>query len=382
MKNIFILYIPPSNYEATVHYQDTIVNKVSQERLFKYLDFNFKSHLSRIFFDKKITVWGSRNSGANRAKYEKMMPGDEILIVEGETIKLLGKIAAKTINPSLSKELWKNLKGNSTDSWDLIYFIANPQELNIPFLELNKLFNYKKDYLPRGFTSITKDKVEDFYSNYDDFYSILLKIKNNEPFQRIEKEKLEDKLTDNYNENILKGDNFHQIPKELSDHIIMQWKLIELGRKSKVKIWIPKADQKKIKEEYNFDKFEEDFTSGLDIQTKYFKNIDCIWKEEYKIDAAFEIENTTDIYSGLLRFADLKILYPNHLYPLYIVAPIEKKNRLIEQLKRPIFKELELYKQVKYLSYENIKNVSDFFSDEQKGMNLEVLDSKAEQVKI
>jgi len=36
-----------------------------------------------------------------------MKQGDDILIVEGKSIKLLGKIAAKTINPSLSKELWK-----------------------------------------------------------------------------------------------------------------------------------------------------------------------------------------------------------------------------------------------------------------------------------
>jgi len=140
MKNIFILYIPPSNFEAKVHYQDTIVNKVSQERLFKYLDRTLQDHLRKIFFDKRITVWGSRSSDANRAKYEKMKVGDEILIVEGEEIKLLGKIAAKTINLVLSKKLWKNLKGDSSEGWDLIYFIANPQEVNIPFDKLNELF--------------------------------------------------------------------------------------------------------------------------------------------------------------------------------------------------------------------------------------------------
>jgi len=38
MRNIFILYMPTGNYEAMVHYEDTIKNKVSQDRIFKYLN--------------------------------------------------------------------------------------------------------------------------------------------------------------------------------------------------------------------------------------------------------------------------------------------------------------------------------------------------------
>jgi hypothetical protein len=382
MKNIFILYIPPSNYEAVVHYEETIVNKVPQERIFKYVDNNLKNFLGKIFFDKKIAVWGSRNSETNRAKYEKMKPGDEILIAEGNRIKLLGKIAAKTINPKLSQELWKNLKGNTTEGWDLIYFIANAQEINIPFLELNNLFGYAKDYLPRGFTSINEDKVKKFYSHYDDFYSVLLRIKNNEPVLEIDKVKIKEDLKEGFNEDLLEGDNFVQPSEEISKHILMQWYLIELGLKAKTNVWIPKNDQTKIKKTYHFDNFEEEFKTGLDVPIKYINNIDCIWKEEFQIHAAFEVENTTEIYSGLLRFADLTIAAPNTKYPMYIVAPLSKKNKLIEQLKRPTFKKLELYKNVKYLSYEGLKNVSQFFEQSSKGMNLEVLDSKAEEIKL
>lgn len=383
MKNIFILYIPPSNFEAKVHYEDTIINKVSQGRLFKYLNFNLKNHLKRIFFDKKIAVWGSRNTIGNRAKYEKMKIGDEIVIVEGDEIKLLGKIAEKTINSSLSKELWKNLKGDSFEGWDLIYFIANPQEVNLPFIKLNELFDYERSYRPRGFTIIRQEKVKKFYSNYDDFYSILLKIKRGDKVLKVDKSRLEGKgLKEEFGEDLLKGDNFEQLPKELSDHILMQWYLIELGLKSKSNVWIPKNDQKKIKDEYHFDKFEREFVSGLDVPTKYVKNIDCIWKEEFKINAAFEVENTTEIYSGLLRFSDLRIVAPNSTYPLYIVAPTSKKNKLIEQMKRPTFKRLGLHKHVKYLSYENLKSISGFFRRNEKGMNLEVLDSKAEKIEL
>lgn len=119
MRNIFFLYIPPGNYEALVHYQDTIINKVSQERIFKYIDSRLKSHLLNIFGKKPIAVWGSRDSKANRPRFERMSAGDDILIIEGNTIKLLGKIAAKIVNPALSRELWKNIKDTESEAgWD------------------------------------------------------------------------------------------------------------------------------------------------------------------------------------------------------------------------------------------------------------------------
>ena len=98
MRNIFILYMPKGNKEAMLHYQETIKRKVESDRIFRYIDYNLKSHLSNIFGKKPIAVWGSRASSSNRSRFETMTQGDDVLIVEGGTIKLLGKIAAKTIN--------------------------------------------------------------------------------------------------------------------------------------------------------------------------------------------------------------------------------------------------------------------------------------------
>ena len=148
MKNIFFLYIPPNNTEATIHYQDTIINKVSQERIFRFVDQNLKNYLRRVFQDKRIAVWGSRNTPANRSKFERMAAGDNILIVEGGTVKLLGFIAATTVNQNLSRELWKNIGGKSSDGWDLIYFISNPLQIDLPFTEINTLLGYETIYKP------------------------------------------------------------------------------------------------------------------------------------------------------------------------------------------------------------------------------------------
>ena len=174
---------------------------------------------------------------------------------------------------------------------------------------------------------------------------------------------------------------------KVSDHLRMQWTLLNLGRKAGSKVWIPAGDQGRIRDQYKYNEFEADFTAGLDAQTRYVENIDVVWKEEFRIDAAFEIENSTAIYSGLLRFADLTLVAPNTIYPLFIVAPREKRHRLIEQLKRPAFRELGLNRKVRYLSYEAVEEIDNFFGGLAErgtgsGLTVEVIKGRSEEINL
>lgn len=360
-----------------VHYIDTIQNKVSQELILKYLDFNLKNRLKDVFGNKNIAVWGSRGSSANRSRFEKMQPGDDILIVEGETIKLLGKVAAKTINPDLSRELWKNLKGESSEGWDLIYFIANPVEIELPFGKLKDIFNYKENWSLRGFTNIANNKLEDFYNKYDDLYSILLRLKQGELIEKID---TSERIVYETQKEVITDVNEIMNERELSEHTKIQWKLVQLGLKTGAKAWIPRNDQARITKKFNFKEFEEEFTAGIDTPARYVENIDVVWKEEFRIDAAFEIENSTAIYSGLLRFSDLKVIAPNSNYPLFIVAPLARKNRVFDQIKRPTFKKMSFDKKVKYLSYESIGEIDKFAMNMKSGLDVKIFEGRAEAI--
>ncbi len=386
MRNIFLLYMPPSNHEAMVHYQDTIHRKVAPDRVYSYVDRNLRGQLENIFGGRPMAVWGSRDSSANRSKFERMKPGDEILIVEGDTIKLLGKIAVTTVNGDLSRELWKNLRGNADAGWDLIYFIANPVEIDLPFARFCELFGYAANYQLRGFTAVGPEKLETFYSRYDELYSILLLLKQGQKvYKKPEPEIIG--VNDVAGNGIgvpLEPEDIAAVLSngDLSDHVRMQWKLMGLGLKCGSKVWIPAGDQKKIREQYQFETFETNFAAGLDTQTRYVENIDVVWKEEFRIDAAFEIENSTAIYSGLLRFADLSLVAPNTLYPLFIVAPQDKRNRLIEQLKRPTFRHLRLDRKVRYLSYEAVDEIDNFARNMERGLNVGLISGKAEEIRL
>ncbi len=380
MRNIFILYMPPANMEAMVHYEDTIRKKVNPERIFPLVSSSVSRKLGQVFGNRPIAVWGSRNSPANHAKFDRMQEGDEILIVKGDQIQLLGRVAYKDVNPGLSQELWKNIHGGTTDGWDLIYFIANPKEIELPFSKFTGLFGYAGNYQLRGFTSVAAEKLEDFYSKYDDLYSILLRLKLGESVNQVpEPDALKETYAEPPKPKTASGEEGEDTMGELpSDHLRMQWLLLKLGKQAGEKVWSPRNDQSRITAEYKFRDFEETFAAGLDTQTKYVENIDVVWKEEFRIDAAFEIDNSTSIFSGLLRFADLTMVAPNTVYPMFIVAPSSKRNRLREQLARPSFRHLGISDKVRYLSYEKVQEIDEFFGEEGKGLNVNVIKGKSE----
>lgn len=369
MRNIFLLYMPPGNAEAMVHYQDTIRNRVSFERVAPHLSPTLSRKLQQVFGGRPMAVWGSRDSSANRSKFDRMCDGDEILIVEGSTIKLLGRVAGKLVSPQLSAELWKNLRGDSTEGWNLVYFIANPREIDLPFAEFCRLFGYEEHLQLRGLTRVRDERLEAFYAQYDDVYSILVRLKSGARVQEVPEPTAF--------ANPPKRDEVPAAPPEASDHLRMQWLLLKMGRQAGESVWAPRNDQQRITSEYNFGGFTESFVGGLDTQAKYVENIDVVWKEEFRIDAAFEIENSTAIYSGLLRFADLTMVAPNTVYPMFIVAPGERRNRVREQLARPTFRHLRIHEKVRYLSYEKVNEIDEFFG-EGSGLSVEVFQAKSE----
>src|SRR6185312_13225537 len=122
------------------------------------------------------------------------------------------------------------------------------------------------------------------------------------------------------------------------------------------------------------------FAAGIDLPPSYVENIDVVWKQEFRIGAAYEIENSTSIYSGLLRFADLNILAPNTTYPMFVVAPNTRKNRLREQLRRPVFQGMNLGSKVRFLSYERVQEIDAFFAWSNTGLSVDLVVGKSEMV--
>ncbi len=181
IRGAYLLYMPPGNLEAMAHYRDTIENRIPLERVERLLSAESIRRLKAIFDGRPMAVWGSRDGRGNRSRFEKMEVGDDLLIVEGPQVKFMGKVALKLVSPEISRELWRNIQAADGPGWDLVYFIANPMEIDVPFVEFCRLFGYQENLQLRGFTSVSEDRLEAFYDRYDDLYSVLVRIRQGMP---------------------------------------------------------------------------------------------------------------------------------------------------------------------------------------------------------
>ena len=83
---------------------------------------------------------------------------------------------------------------------------------------------------------------------------------------------------------------------------------------------------------------------------------------------------------GIEGGADLNILAPNTVYPMFVVAPADRKNRVREQLRRPTFRQLGLDRKVRFLSYESIDEIDRFFGPAESGLSVETIVGRSEAV--
>ena len=149
---------------------------------------------------------------------------------------------------------------------------------------------------------------------------------------------------------------------ELS-HAQIQWLLAKIGRKLGCRVWIAANDQNK---EWNGQKLSELSIKalphlGMDPDSQRIVSlIDVLWiKGVQQVVAAFEVELTTSVYSGLLRMSDLMVMSPNLSFPLYITAPEARLDKVRRELSRPTFQSLELHKQCGFFSFESLKSHAD-----------------------
>jgi hypothetical protein len=150
---------------------------------------------------------------------------------------------------------------------------------------------------------------------------------------------------------------------EIRDSLQVQASLAEIGSRMGMKIWLPKADRARILRKWrpNEGVLLDELPLNYDDTTlRTIEQIDVLWLRRRSILRAFEIEHTTSVYSGILRMADLIALQPNMNINLHIVAPLNKREKVLKEIKRPVFSLLEgraLSEICSYLSYEKVEDL-------------------------
>ncbi len=149
-------------------------------------------------------------------------------------------------------------------------------------------------------------------------------------------------------------------PADKTKHGTIQGKLVKLGRDFGLDVWVAANDRSVI---FGGEKLGDlsiaALPSGLpDDIRKRIGLIDVIWLDDNSYVAAFEVEATTGILSGLARMGDLVALLPNFDIPLFIVAPDARRGRVFEEIKRPLFSRAlkkPLHQRCRYISFETLE---------------------------
>lgn len=157
-----------------------------------------------------------------------------------------------------------------------------------------------------------------------------------------------------------------EVPQELAgrESIQVQSLIAQIGARMGMSIWIPRNDRSGVLKEWKQEPqplLERLPLNYDDTTLRTIEQIDVIWLRGRSIVRAFEVEHTTAVYSGILRMADLLALQPNMDIKLHIVAPIAKREKVFQEIRRPVFSLLEkgpLAESCTYLSYDSLRELS------------------------
>lgn len=148
--------------------------------------------------------------------------------------------------------------------------------------------------------------------------------------------------------------------KEASKHTEVQWQLLKLGADMGLNVWVARNDRNREwqgRPLSSIFRLQSDLPQQFDQATnRIVEMIDVLWLDGNAIVAAFEIESTTSIYSGLLRMADLLSMQPNLTIPLFLVAPEERRSKVFTEVNRPTFSKLPtpLVDVCRYIAFDSL----------------------------
>lgn len=142
---------------------------------------------------------------------------------------------------------------------------------------------------------------------------------------------------------------------ELS-HTQIQSLIGSIGIRKGYNIWYPESDKQKI------DSNIVDYTRIIEKLPSFNKDIDhiiseidVIWLDKSKPISFYEVEHSTPIYSGLLRFNDVLLTIAG-ADNFNIVADNERESKFGKEINRPTFKQNKLIEKVTFLDYANVYN--------------------------
>ena len=205
-----------------------------------------------------------------------------------------------------------------------------------------------------------------YFANIDEYLEI--EIQKNEKKYKLEKQKRKQLYLE-----------ASPIAESENAHTKAQYLLKKLGESCGVNVWIAKNDKHRSYEDEKLQD-EEIHLPQYPISDEIKKRselIDTIWFDEQNIVCAFEIECSTSVYSGLLRMADLMLSMHHVPMKFYIIAPIQREEKVLKEIRRPTFDYIGLSSKVKFIPLEMLEPLMEKISGLEGCITTQILEKIA-----
>jgi hypothetical protein len=140
-------------------------------------------------------------------------------------------------------------------------------------------------------------------------------------------------------------------------HSQIQTLLGSIGMAKGYDIWIPPSDRAGLDWSITnpFD-CRDMLPYGFEAIKGILQEVDVIWiqRGSSELRALYEVEHSTPIYSGLLRFNDVHLVAPSLRPRFSIVANDARREVFVRQLNRPTFRTSGLNELCTFLEYANV----------------------------
>jgi len=185
----------------------------------------------------------------------------------------------------------------------------------------------------------------------------------------------------------------HVIEEPISDqkpreHTEVQFLLLKLGSEMGLDVWAARNDRGRNCNGVSFTSIPR-LLSELPVHFDEATNatvelIDVLWLKGKSIIAAFEIESTTSIYSGLLPMSDLIAMQPNLNIPLFLVAPDDRREKVVQEVNRPTFSRLSppMTEMCRFIPFSSLREQIGKAGDLIRYLRPEFLDEIAETCEV
>lgn len=313
---------------------------------------------------KEFREAGAKVSGfreRQRTRAQQVRPGDILLCYLTGVMHWVG--ALEVIGPSRdSSPIWKDI--DFPVRLDVRTIVALDPEHGVPMDELEGRVDFFAGPSDRGkFKGFVRGSPNRFKRPEDGAFilQLLHKAKQSPVIREIDPKKLAKKPL--YAAERRKGKTVvpavvsvpepeeprektpsEEVPTDVSGttrHTEIQYHLMKLGAEMGLDVWVARNDRGKLWNGQTLGSMPrmvaELPTQFNEATNRTIELIDILWLKGNSIVAAFEVECTTAIYSGLLRMSDLLALQPNLDIKLYLVAPDDRRGKVEQEILRPTF---------------------------------------------